>query len=164
VGDVVDLEATPAAAGRDVTTEIVGSAARDRHRPSVGSDSAAGRAAKLSDSSSPADEDRPVRSWWERARPWLLPLAALGILLLGAWGAYAWTQTQYFVGVNGEHVAIYRGIPQSLGPLELETLVETSEVLLEDLEPYEQERIEATIRTSNLDDAREIVATLEDGV
>jgi protein phosphatase len=164
IGDVVDLDATPSAAGRDVTTEIVGSAARDRHRPTVGSDSAAGRAAKLTDNMAEADDERSDRSWWERARPWLLPLAALLVLMLGAWGAYAWTQTQYFVGVNGDNVAIYRGIPQSLGPLELQTLVETSEVQLEDLEPYEQQRIEAAIRTSSLDDARDIVATLEDGL
>lgn len=164
IGDVVDLDATPSAAGRDVTTEIVGSAARDRHRPTVGSDSAAGRAAKLTDNMAEADDERSDRSWWERARPWLLPLAALLVLMVGAWGAYAWTQTQYFVGVNGDNVAIYRGIPQSLGPLELQTLVETSEVQLEDLEPYEQQRIEAAIRTSSLDDARDIVATLEDGL
>jgi protein phosphatase len=164
IGDVVDLDATPSAVGRDVTTEIVGSAARDRHRPSVGSDSAAGRAAKLTDSTAEVDAEQSQRTWWERARPWLLPLAALGVLLLGAWGAYAWTQTQYFVGVNGDNVAIYRGIPQSLGPLELQTLVETSDVSLEDLEPYEQERIEAAIRTSSLDDARDIVTALEDGV
>jgi serine/threonine protein phosphatase PrpC len=164
VGDIVDLDATPAAAGRDATTEIVGSAARDRHRPSVGSDSAAGRAAKLTGAAAASGEDKPERTWWGKARPWLLPLAALLILFLGAWGAYAWTQTQFFVGVNDDHVAIYRGIPQSLGPLELQTLVETSTVELDDLQPYEQERIEATIRTSSLEDAREIVATLEDGV
>jgi len=163
VGDIVDLEETPSAAGRDVTVQVVGSAAKDRHRPSVGSDTAAGRAAKLAAAKPEDDEDEPERTWWERARAWVLPLAALVAVLLGVWGAYAWTQTQYFVGVNGEHVAIYRGIPQTLGPIDLQTLVETSRVELDDLRPYERDRVSATIRTSSLDDAREIVATLEDG-
>jgi len=162
IGDIVDLGAKPGDAERTISTQIVGSAARDRHRPSVGSQGPAGRAAKLGASDVDEEDIERDRTWWERARAWLLPLAVLGVLVLGAWGAYLWTQTQYYVGVNGEHVAIYRGIPQSLGPIDLQTLVETSDIEVDDLEPYEQERIEATIRTGSLDEARDVVESLQD--
>lgn len=163
VGDIVDLDVHSGAAGRDVTVQVVGSAAKDRHRPTVGSDTAAGRAAKLASATTEEDEDVPERTRWERVRAWFLPLAALVAVLAGVWGAYLWTQTQYYVGANGDYVAIYRGIPEQLGPVELHSLVETSRIELRDLRPYERERVTATIRTSSLDDARDIVTTLEDG-
>lgn len=163
IGDVIDIESKPEQAGRSVSPQVVGSAARDRHRPSVGSESPAGRAARLASQSAADDDDAPDRTWWEKARAWLLPVSALIVLLLMAWGAYAWTQTQYYVGANGDYVAIYRGIPESLGSFELSELVQTSRIRLDDLSAYERERIGEAIRTSNLEDAREIVASLEDG-
>src|SRR5690606_25316031 len=107
----VDIDASPSEAGRSVSPQIVGSAARDRHRPSVGSEGPAGRAAKLSHAPTDDDDEPDAKTWWLRARAWLLPLAVLVGLLLALWGGYAWSQTQYFVGANGDYVAIYRGIP-----------------------------------------------------
>lgn len=162
VGDAVDIEADPSGAEKPVSPQIVGSAARDRHRPTVGSDGPAGRAAKLAQSSADDVDDSDSKTWWLRARAWLLPLAVLVALVLGLWGAYAWTQTQYFVGANGDYVAIYRGIPQSLGSMDLHSLVQTSDIQLDDLAPFERERIEDAIRAPSLDEARKIVSALED--
>lgn len=161
IGDVVDLDASPAEADRSITPQVVGSAARDRARPSMGSDTPAGRAARLAAPQADDTEDERERTWWFRARAWLLPLAALVVLLAGAWGTYVWTQTQYFVGTSDGKVAIYRGIPQSIGSFDLHTLVQTTPLRLSELQPYERERIEAAIRTSSLDDAEEIVASLQ---
>ncbi len=163
IGDVVDLDASPSEADRSITPQVVGSAAKDRSRPSMGSDTPAGRAARLAAPQAEDAEDERERTWWFRARAWLLPLAALVVLLVGAWGTYMWTQTQYFVGTADGKVAIYRGIPQSIGSFDLHTLVQTTPVRLSDLLPYERERIEAAIRTSSLDEAEEIVASLRGG-
>lgn len=163
IGDVIDLESRQEEAGRSVSPQVVGSAARDRHRPSVGSESPAGRAARLAATQEADEDDVPDRTWWEKARAWLLPFSAFIVLVLAAWGAYAWTQTQYYVGTNGDYVAIYKGIPESLGSFELSELVQTTRIRMADLSAYERERIGDSIRTSNLEDAREIIASLEDG-
>ncbi|WP_062137886.1 PP2C family protein-serine/threonine phosphatase [Demequina aestuarii] len=163
VADVVDIDASPDGVGPPTASQIVGSAARDRHRPSAAGRSAAGKAARLSTPDEVDDDEEPSRASrvWSRARPWLLPLAALLVVIGGAWGAYAWTQTQYYVGASDHEVAIYRGIPQELPIVALQTLVETTGIPLEDLAPYQQQRIDDTIRADSLDGARAIVEALE---
>lgn len=164
VGDVVDIDASADGVGPETASQIVGSAARDRHRPSAGGKGAAGRAATLTRRDEPDDDEEPSRwaTWWVKARPWLLPAAALVAVIAAAWGAYAWSQTQYYVGTDQELVAIYRGIPQELGPLNLNTLVERTTIELEDLAPFEQQRIESTIRTASLADAQSLIESLEE--
>ena len=163
VADVVDIDESPDGVGPPTSTQIVGAAARDRHRPSAGGSSAAAKAARLSTSEESEDDEEPSR-WeilWPRLRPWVLPLIALLVVVGGAWGAYAWTQTQYYVGEEGGNVAIFRGIPQELPVVELHTLVERTSLELGELPLYQQERIGATIRADNLEDAFSVVDALE---
>lgn len=162
IGDVVDLDASPKEKGKPAANQIVGSAARDRKRPTQGSESAAGRAAKLAAPAADDDEedDRGVR--WAKVRAWLLPSAALVALVAGLWGAYAWTQTQYYVGIDGDVVAIYQGIPQELLALDLHHVVETSTLEVADLPPFQQDRLDAGVRTNDLAEARDIIDSLRD--
>ncbi len=162
IGDIVDVDSV-ASKTKPAPNQIVGSAARDRKRPTQGSESSAGRAAKLASAPTDDDEEEDRASRWSRLRPWLLPLAALLAVVAGLWGAYAWSQTQYYVGTNGDAVAIYRGIPQSLGPLALQRVVEPTTISIDSLAPFERERVNASIRTANLSEARDIVASLRDG-
>lgn len=87
-------------------------------------------------------------------------LAVAGAVVLG----YLWTQQQYYVGEGDGRVTVYRGIPQSLGPIELASVVETTRLQVDDLPAYLRERVEQTISAASLDEARELVAMLEDGV
>lgn len=165
VADVVDIDQSPDGVGPATSSQIVGAAARDRHRPSAGGTSAAAKAARLK---TPEDEDDDEESsrWdrlWPRIRPWVLPVVALLVVIGGAWGAYAWTQTQYYVGEADGTVAIFRGIPQELPVIELHTLVERSSVSLDELPPYQQQRINDTIRASSLEDAFGVIDALEAG-
>ncbi|GIG54130.1 PP2C family protein-serine/threonine phosphatase [Demequina activiva] len=163
VADVVDIDDAPDGVGPPTSTQIVGAAARDRHRPSAGGSSAAAKAARLSASEESEEDEEPSR-WevlWPRVRPWVLPVVALLVVVGGAWGAYAWTQTQYYVGEENGNVAIFRGIPQDLPVVELHTLVERTTVPLDELPAYQQERIDATIRASSLEDAFSVVDALE---
>jgi protein phosphatase len=89
-----------------------------------------------------------------------LPVAALLVVVAGLWGAYAWTQTQYFVGDDDGNVVIFKGIPQTLGPVTLHSVAEVSDVAMEDLKPFERERVESGLRTDNLAEARDIVDSL----
>lgn len=163
IGDVVDLDASPADQAKAPANQIVGSAARDRKRPTLGSESAAGRAAKLAAGPVDDEEEEERVHRFARWRAWVLPVAALVAVVLGLWGAYAWTQTQYYVGVDGDQVAIFRGIPEDLGPLTLDAVVETTDIEVSELRPFERDRVAGGLRTSSLDDARDIVESLRNG-
>ena len=116
IGDVVDIDDAQGGKAKPAPNEIVGSAARDRKRPTQGSESSAGRAAKLSSAPADEDEEEDRSGRWSRLKPWLLPVAALLVVVAGLWGAYAWTQTQYYVSSDADHVVDLQGHPADLGP------------------------------------------------
>ena len=152
VGDIVDINASPDGVGPSTSSQIVGAAADDRHRPSAGGESAAGKAARLSSPQEHEADEEPSRwqVWSARLRPWVLPVVALLVVAGATWGAYIWTQTQYYVGASGNDVAVFRGIPQELPIVDLHSLVETTDIPLAALAPYQQQRIDDTIRATSL--------------
>jgi protein phosphatase len=150
---------------------VVGSAAISRNRPTTAHDGPAARAAELARQATPGggvpvvddDEDDPAERRdrkRRRTRAIVLSVLAVVVLAAGAFGFYRWTQTQYYVGVDGEVVAIYRGIPQTIGPIGLSDVVETTDLAVDDLPVFVRERVEQTIHTASLADARERVDAL----
>ncbi|MEU6481626.1 Stp1/IreP family PP2C-type Ser/Thr phosphatase [Streptomyces sp. NPDC047017] len=101
---------------------------------------------------------RKGRGWLKGSLYGVLALAVIGG---GLYGGYRWTQTQYFVGVNDEHVALYRGISQDLAWVKL-SKVETDhpEIELKYLPPYQQKQVKSTISEGGLQDARKKVDEL----
>ncbi|CCK28855.1 protein phosphatase [Streptomyces davaonensis JCM 4913] len=92
------------------------------------------------------------RKWLKRSLYSALALAVIGGGLYGGW---KWTQTQYYVGANGEHVALYRGISQDLAWVSLsEVEKDHPEIELKYLPPYQQELVEATIAEGGLKSAQ----------
>ncbi|WP_454050499.1 Stp1/IreP family PP2C-type Ser/Thr phosphatase [Cellulomonas sp. Marseille-Q8402] len=178
VADVLELDQVRDGAGPTTNAVVVGSAAVSRNRPTSAQDGPAARAAELArqaaastpgagvpvvdeddaEDDEDADERRTRRR--RRTRRVLLSLLAVVVLAAAAVGFYRWTQTQYYVGVDGEVVAIYRGIPQSVGPLTLSDVVEQSEVAVDDLPAFVRERVEQTIHTASLTEARARVEAL----
>ncbi|WNM24537.1 PP2C family protein-serine/threonine phosphatase [Demequina capsici] len=164
VADVVDIDALPRGEGPSTQSQIVGAAARDRNRPSSGGTGAAGKAARLSAPAEPVDDDEEPSRWtdrWSTWKAWLLPLITLLVVVGAAWGGYVWTQQQYFVGAHDGQVAIYRGIPEDLPLVSLHTLVEQTDIALDSLAEYQQQRIAGAIRASSLQAAEAIVTALE---
>jgi len=86
----------------------------------------------------------------------LLILAIVGTAVLG----YQWTQSRYFVGVEGSTVAIYQGIQQDLGPIKLSSVYEDTDLELNQLRVYDRQQVERTINASSLEDAQLIVERL----
>ncbi|MDO4242766.1 MAG: protein phosphatase 2C domain-containing protein [Actinomyces sp.] len=89
-------------------------------------------------------------------------LASVIILIVAVVGAgflgYHWTQTQYYVTVSEGKIAIFRGIPQQVGPISLGNLVETyDEPAVEDLDERMRTRLAATVSQPSLEAAREYV-------
>ena len=174
VFDVVEDDPTPQ---RD--PQIVGSAAIHRTLPAVASAASPGEgspttpAAKaaalvagLEDAADAAEEastpgaaealaDAEERQRRRRRRSILgtvlLLIAVAGTLIL----VYNWTQSQYYVGISDGKVAIYQGIPQTLGPISLSHVVETyDEPALDELDERMRKRLEETVPRISLNDAR----------
>lgn len=173
VADVLELDAVRDGAGPTTNAVVVGSAAVSRNRPTSAQDGPAARAAELSRASTPGagvpvvdedddEEDPGERRRRRRVRTRRVVLGVLAALVLaaGAFGFYRWTQTQYYVGTDGDAVAIYRGIPQSVGPLALSDVVETTDLDVADLPEFVRMRVEQTIHSASLADARDRVAAL----
>ncbi|MEZ0094161.1 PP2C family serine/threonine-protein phosphatase [Streptacidiphilus sp. EB129] len=100
-----------------------------------------------------------------RKRRWLAPtvviLVLLGLLGGGGWFGYQWTQTQYYVGANGDSVAIYRGVNQNLLGLSLSKVYQSTGVQLKFLPQIDQSHVKDTIGFSSLNDAQQQIATLQ---
>ncbi|WP_172121170.1 PP2C family protein-serine/threonine phosphatase [Actinomyces faecalis] len=104
-----------------------------------------------------AERDRRVRRR-HRLRTTMACLATLVALAVAGIAGYMWTQTQYYVTTAGGKVAIYQGIPQSLGPVSLSHLVQTyDKPALSDLDERMLERLEETVAQPSLVAARTYV-------
>ncbi|WP_205473046.1 PP2C family serine/threonine-protein phosphatase [Nocardioides sp. SYSU D00038] len=102
---------------------------------------------------------RPPRrfTWLSR----LLVLAAVvGVVWVAAAGAWTWSQQQYFVGVDGDRVAIFRGLNASLPGVDLHSEWATTNVELGRLSEFEADRVREGIDASSRDDAERIVEDL----
>ncbi|WP_431710746.1 PP2C family protein-serine/threonine phosphatase [Glutamicibacter uratoxydans] len=122
------------------------------------------RAAALLTHRSPEASDAldPLDSVTSRGRwflPVLLTLMSVLVVIVGAWG-YLWTQTQYFVAPLDDKVAIYRGVPQELGPLSLSEVESVSNIPLEALPAYSRQRVEGALHAQDLNHAQSMVHEL----
>ncbi len=104
-------------------------------------------------------EDR--RRHRRRRITWLVTIALFIALLATLLVAgYRWTQTHYFVGPNGYTIAIFKGVQQDIGPIELSSVYEVTSIQLNELSAYERRQVEDTITASSLEDARDIIRRL----
>jgi serine/threonine protein phosphatase PrpC len=155
VADVVDVATTR---GDDVP--IVGGAVTDR-APATdpGPDSPAARAARISE---PEAVEPPVLPAHRvRRRWWVAALAALLLVAAGVAG-YLWTQKQYFVGRDGEEVAVFRGVNAHFGPVSLYSVIENSDLKIADLTQSAGGQVVNGITANNRADANAILRRLAD--
>ncbi|MGP3952204.1 protein phosphatase 2C domain-containing protein [Streptomyces sp. 7N604] len=146
--------------GRGVPSQAPGSAAGGFGPPGSGDPGIAG----LSDGGygTYTDEDfiKPGRRgrWLKRS---LIITLALGLVGAAGYGGYRWTQTQYYVGAKGEHVALYQGISQDLAWISLNEVHEDHpEIELKYLPAYQRKQVEETIAVGSLGQAKDKVEDL----
>ncbi|MBS6275141.1 MAG: serine/threonine-protein phosphatase [Actinomycetaceae bacterium] len=155
IADVVDTETADSLPQKPL---IVGAACANPVQVQRNPASAAEKALSLLDNPSPALSTTPPK------RPRRARIAALvGALLVlggGSGAGYMWTQSQYFVAPAGEYVAIYKGIPQKVGPLHLSSLHTKTSLRLDSLSPVVQNRLQTPITRSSLPEAQTVVANL----
>jgi PPM family protein phosphatase len=88
----------------------------------------------------------------------LVVAALIAAAVLGS--AYAWTRTQFFVGVSEDQVAIFRGLSDSVPVVKLSSVYEIQPLRVVDLPPYYQEKVRANIDVSSLSSAHQTVDEL----
>jgi protein phosphatase len=86
----------------------------------------------------------------------LVVLAVVAAIIIG----YNWTQTHYYVGNDHGYVAIYRGVQQSIGPIQLSAVYDKTSVLVSKLPSFNRSQVNATISAGNLTLAKDIVDRL----
>ncbi len=86
----------------------------------------------------------------------------VGLIVAALAVGYQFTQQHFFVGASDGRVAIFQGVQQDIGPIELSHVYERTTIVLTDIPLYYRNQVEATINADDLDDARRIVDMLSD--
>ena len=163
VADIVDAASTPT----DTVPVVVGAASIKEQTRSGPGRSAAERAAELTSPASggagpDASDQTSSRSGLGRVfRIGLTSLLVIIVLGGGAYGAYRWSQGQFFVGSSAGSVAIFRGLPQNVGPVSLRTVASVApDVPLSDLPPYTRNQVKQGIVAESESAAQGVVQRL----
>jgi protein phosphatase len=157
VADVVEVDGAPPSS---VPVEVgaVANGLGDREQPN----SPAAKAAALG--RDPVDDAvEPVERPPGRAlRRTLLALLLLAVVAGSSVAAWEWSQRQYYVGANGQQVAIFRGLSQDVGPIGTSHVYAQQDVALSDLPQYTRQQVRDSIEANDLSDAQRIVLTLRE--
>jgi protein phosphatase len=99
-----------------------------------------------------------------RRNPWLrrglLLLGLLGIVWMVGAAAWSWTQHQYYVGDQDGVVTIFRGIQADVPGLDLSHPYQTTNVHVDQLDPYTARSVQGGIGAGSLDEAQRTVQRL----
>ena len=171
VGDIIDLDKRKAPS---TAQEVVGAAAERRIMTTRAIPvSPAAKAAALSREALGTDVDEaeeaesrlptdagPGYGRWRWIKVLVLVVLVLTAVMGGGYSAYSWSQKQYYVGEVNGHVAIYEGVSQNVGPLKLSHVVDESDIALSDLPDFYRGKLDATVSTASIEDARRLVTDL----
>ena len=107
-------------------------------------------------------EEQPQTRHRRRTRV-VAVVAVLALLLAGLSAVtWAWGRNQFYIGSEGGYVAIYRGLPGSVGPLALHTVEQTTAITVDSLPDFEAMQVEGTIPTDSLASAEQVVQRLSE--
>ncbi len=164
MGDIVDARTSPPS-----QPIVVGAAAEKPTKAGTAASTPAAKAAALRRSASADDSEAErlvlaeeddtdgPRRW---LRPALLSLVALLAVIGACLAAYDWSQRQLFVAEASGRVAIFQGVNQSLGPIDLYSVRESSTVSTADLPDFYREAVTQSISVASIEDGREKVGEL----
>lgn len=105
----------------------------------------------------PEDNEPHRPRWITNALVALVILAVLGASLIGL---RTWSRTQYYVGIDGGNVAIFRGLNESLGPLNQPTLHQRTALPVATLPAVNRDRLGGGLEPASLAAAERTVQQL----
>jgi PPM family protein phosphatase len=169
IGDVVDLDKE----APSTALEVVGSAAERTIKTTRAIPiTPAAKAAALSrealgtdvseaeETESDLADGGPHSGRWRWLRVLFLVVLVMVAVAGGGFAAYSWSQQQYYVGEANGHVAVYQGVSQKVGPWELSHVVNQSDISLSDLPDFYRGKVDSTVSTASIEDARRLVTDL----
>jgi PPM family protein phosphatase len=150
---------------------VAGAAAESPQEPPPGARSSA--ASRARDAERPtAVQPRPVSQAGETAPPArrrrrtgrvaLVGLVALALLGAGALAGWSYLRAQYYVGVDGEQVAVFRGVNASVGGLSLASVEERTDLDVERLDRIARPQVERGWVADDREDALAYVERLQE--
>ena len=171
IGDVVDLDKDQ---GPPTAPEVVGAAAERQPSATRATPvTPAAKAAALSRQATGADLKEAAEAETSRLAlkgrsfghlRWLkgtsLVVLVLAAVVGGGYAVHNWSQQQYFVGEARGHVAIYQGVSQNIGPWQLSHVIDESDIALNDLPDFYRGKLDSTVSTASVEDARRLVTDL----
>jgi PPM family protein phosphatase len=182
VADVVEGEAEPSAGPVSV---VVGAASNGDGRPRLRTDSPAGRAHLLTRVGKPStqaavaprtaaatadgwdeqeDEDSDGADHRAPRRRWPVVTTILVILLIvivgGSYAAWRYTQSQYYVGTDGQQVIIYRGVNQKVLGMSLSSVYSRTGIRLSQVPANDKPGVLSATAPGSLTDARRTVNSI----
>jgi protein phosphatase len=124
-------------------------------------DSAASRARVAEGRDTPPPVARAAPTESRRGRRTALVLVTLLVLVAaGALATYAYVRSQYYVGLDDDHVVVFRGVKGSVAGVALQSVQERSTLGAERLTDVERSTLEDGIVAHDARDAHAIVQRL----
>ena len=93
---------------------------------------------------------------------WFAAGVAVGIALLLLF--VRWTASQYYVAALDGRVAVFQGVPQSIGPLSLSRVERLTDIDVQDLPAFDRHIVDAGISADSLEAANTIVLRISSQV
>lgn len=162
-----ELDAVPGAlhgSATEVEIPAIGELAAKSGKPSGYPESP--RPAEPAEETDQEPEEKARYAPEEPKRRWpgvLLALMAVALVIgVSAWGLQTYTQSKYYIGPEAGKVAIYNGLPGTLVGMPLNTVVESTDVVIEDLPAFQRQAVGNTIAVANLEAGRKTAAELGD--
>jgi protein phosphatase len=84
------------------------------------------------------------------------PIAVTAIVLMvvvvggGGYYGYQWTQDQYYVGAQGDELVLFRGVDTSLGPIQLNSVAQSTGLSVSTIPEPEREQVKRGIPVPDL--------------
>ncbi len=160
VADVVD-----AANLRPAAAVVAGAAADAPQAPPegiAGSSAARARTAEGRDvAPAPRVAAEPAPSSRGARRTVAVTVLALVLLAAGSAATYAYVRTQFYVGADGEQVAIFRGVTGQFAGLRLSSVAERTELDMDRLDALAGSKVQRGIVAKDRAEAQQIVTRLE---
>lgn len=159
---VVLADVVPQSDELDSREPLIVGAATEREIPDPDSSPSSPGFPAVAPPADSAEDERyaPHHGKFRWASTAFIVIVALLLVGAGGWITDSYARTKYFVGANGEVVAIYRGLPGDLLGFRLNEVVADQKTKVKDLPVYHQDLVRRGISVESFGKAEETVAEL----